>query len=92
LLGRTGGQWNGILGLSAGEILKRSVLPSTFYPRPNRAVTKLVHMPIGIGNNGRTIDKTRMLVKRYFDIDHAVVAKTSDLQPAGMMANCNHGF
>src|SRR5213594_3499198 len=29
---------------------------------------------IAIGKNGRTIDKTRLLVKRYFDIDHVVVA------------------
>jgi transcription termination/antitermination protein NusA len=29
---------------------------------------------IAIGKNGRTIDKTRLLVKRYFDIDHIVVA------------------
>jgi len=29
---------------------------------------------IAIGKNGRTIDKTRMLVKRYFDIDHVVVS------------------
>ncbi len=28
---------------------------------------------IAIGKNGRTIDKTRLLVKRYFDIDHVVV-------------------
>ena len=29
---------------------------------------------IAIGKNGRTIDKTRLLVKRYFDIDHIVVS------------------
>ncbi len=29
---------------------------------------------IAIGKNGRTIDKTRLLVKRYFDIDHVVVS------------------
>ena len=29
---------------------------------------------LAIGKNGRTIDKTRLLVKRYFDIDHVVVA------------------
>ncbi len=29
---------------------------------------------IVIGKNGRTIDKTRLLVKRYFDIDHVVVS------------------
>lgn len=28
---------------------------------------------IAIGKNGRTIDKTRLLVKRYFDIGHVVV-------------------
>ena len=29
---------------------------------------------IAIGKNGRTIDKTRLLVKRYFDIDQVVVS------------------
>jgi len=29
---------------------------------------------IAIGKNGRTIDKTRMLAKRYFQIDHVVIA------------------
>src|SRR6266516_4736733 len=29
---------------------------------------------IAIGKNGRTIDKTRLLVKRYFDINHVVVS------------------
>jgi len=29
---------------------------------------------IAIGKNGRTIDKTRLLVKRYFDIGHVVVS------------------
>lgn len=28
---------------------------------------------IAIGKNGRTIDKTRLLVKRYFDVDQVVV-------------------
>jgi len=29
---------------------------------------------IAIGKNGRTIDKTRMLAKRYFQIDHVIIA------------------
>ena len=29
---------------------------------------------MAIGKNGRTIDKTRMLAKRYFQIDHVVIA------------------
>ncbi len=29
---------------------------------------------IAIGKNGRTIDKTRMLARRYFQIDHVVIA------------------
>lgn len=29
---------------------------------------------IAIGKNGRTIDKTRMLAKRYFQIDHVQIA------------------
>ncbi len=28
---------------------------------------------LAIGKNGRTIDKTRMLAKRYFQIDHVIV-------------------
>jgi len=28
---------------------------------------------LAIGRNGRTIDKTRMLAKRYFQIDHVVI-------------------
>jgi N utilization substance protein A len=29
---------------------------------------------IAIGKNGRTIDKTRMLARRYFQIDHVQIA------------------
>jgi len=29
---------------------------------------------IAIGKNGRTIDKTRLLAKRYFQIDHITIA------------------
>lgn len=29
---------------------------------------------LAIGKNGRTIEKTRMLAKRYFDIDHVMIA------------------
>jgi len=29
---------------------------------------------IAIGKNGRTIDKTRLLAKRYFQIDHVIIA------------------
>ena len=29
---------------------------------------------MAIGKNGRTIDKTRMLAKRYFQIDHVIIA------------------
>lgn len=28
---------------------------------------------LAIGKNGRTIEKTRMLAKRYFDIDHVMI-------------------
>ncbi|MEM3755365.1 MAG: KH domain-containing protein, partial [Candidatus Bathyarchaeia archaeon] len=28
---------------------------------------------IAIGKNGRTIEKTRMLVRRYFQIDHVII-------------------
>jgi transcription antitermination factor NusA-like protein len=29
---------------------------------------------IAIGKNGKTIDKTRLLAKRYFHIDHVIIA------------------
>jgi N utilization substance protein A len=29
---------------------------------------------IAIGKNGKTIDKTRLLAKRYFNIDHVIIA------------------
>ncbi|MBS7649805.1 MAG: NusA-like transcription termination signal-binding factor [Candidatus Bathyarchaeia archaeon] len=29
---------------------------------------------IAIGKNGKTIDKTRLLAKRYFQIDHVIIA------------------
>jgi N utilization substance protein A len=28
---------------------------------------------LAIGKNGRTIDKTRMLAKRYFQVDHVLI-------------------
>ena len=46
--------------------------------RPDRKIVVVEVDPrdkaIAIGKNGRTIDKTRMLAKRYFQIDHVQIA------------------
>ncbi len=46
--------------------------------RPDRRIVVVEVDPrdkaIAIGKNGRTIDKTRMLAKRYFQVDHVQIA------------------
>jgi len=46
--------------------------------RPDRKIVVLEVEPkdkaLAIGKNGRTIDKTRMLAKRYYQIDHIQIA------------------
>lgn len=46
--------------------------------RPDRKIVVVEVDPrdkaIAIGKNGRTIDKTRMLAKRYFQVDHVQIA------------------
>jgi N utilization substance protein A len=45
--------------------------------KPDRKIVVVEVEPkdkaLAIGKNGRTIDKTRMLAKRYFQIDHVIV-------------------
>jgi len=46
--------------------------------RPDRKIVVVEVDPkdkaLAIGKNGRTIDKTRMLAKRYYQIDHVQIA------------------
>lgn len=46
--------------------------------RPDRKIVVVEVEPrdkaLAIGKNGRTIDKTRMLAKRYYQIDHVQIA------------------
>src|SRR5437660_195913 len=64
-------------------LIKNSLAPARLKEirvteRPDKKIVVVEVDPrdkaIAIGKNGRTIDKTRMLVKRYFDIDHVVVS------------------
>jgi N utilization substance protein A len=47
--------------------------------RPDRKIVVVEVEPkdkaLAIGKNGRTIDKTRMLAKRYYQIDHVQIAQ-----------------
>ena len=65
------------------ELIKNSLAPARLKEirvteRPDKKIVVVEvdqrDKAIAIGKNGRTIDKTRLLVKRYFDIDHIVVA------------------
>jgi N utilization substance protein A len=46
--------------------------------RPDRKIVVVEVEPkdkaLAIGKNGRTIDKTRMLTKRYYQVDHVQIA------------------
>ena len=46
--------------------------------RPDRKIVVIEVDPkdkaLAIGKNGRTIDKTRMLAKRYYQVDHVQIA------------------
>ena len=64
------------------QLVKNSLAPAKIKEirlteRPEKKIIVVEVDPrdkaIAIGKNGRTIDKTRLLVKRYFDIDHVVV-------------------
>ena len=67
---------------SADELIKNALSPARIKEvriteKPDRKIAVVEVEPkdkaLAIGKNGRTIDKTRMLVKRYFQIDHVVV-------------------
>lgn len=64
------------------ELIKNALSPARIKniritENPKRKITVVEVEPkdkaIAIGRNGKTIEKTRMLVKRYFQIDHVVI-------------------
>ena len=68
---------------SPEELIKNSLSPVRIKniritENPERKIAVVEVEPkdkaMTIGRNGRTIKKTRMLVKRYFQIDHVVIA------------------
>jgi len=67
---------------SPDQLVKNSLSPAKIRSvrlteKPNRRIMIIEVEPkdkaLAIGRNGRTIEKTRMLVKRYFQIDHIMV-------------------
>jgi N utilization substance protein A len=68
---------------SVEGLIKNSLAPAKIKEirvteRPDRKIVVVEVDPkdkaLAIGKNGRTIDKTRMLAKRYFQIDHVQIA------------------
>ncbi|MGD0549012.1 MAG: NusA-like transcription termination signal-binding factor [Candidatus Bathyarchaeia archaeon] len=68
---------------SVEGLIKNSLAPAKIKEirvteRPDKKIVVVEVEPkdkaIAIGKNGRTIDKTRMLAKRYFQIDHVQIA------------------
>ena len=64
------------------ELIKNSLSPArisniriTENPKRKIAVVEVESKDkaIAIGKNGKTIEKTRMLVRRYFQVDHVVI-------------------
>jgi len=64
-------------------LIKNSLAPAKIKEirvteRPDRKIVVVEVEPkdkaLAIGKNGRTIDKTRMLAKRYFQVDHVQIA------------------
>jgi len=64
------------------ELIRNSLSPAriidiriTENPKRKIAVVEVESKDkaIAIGKNGRTIEKTRMLVRRYFQVDHVVI-------------------
>ena len=65
------------------QLIKNSLAPAkvrairiTEKPDSKIAVVEVdtQHKAMAIGKNGRTIDKTRLLAKRYFQIDQVIIA------------------
>ncbi len=69
-------------GPTIQELIKNSLAPAKVKEirvteRPDKKIAVVEVEPkdkaIAIGKNGRTIDKTRLLAKRYFQIDHVQI-------------------
>jgi N utilization substance protein A len=67
---------------TAEQLIRNSLAPAQvkeirITEKPERKIVVVEVEPrdkaLAIGKNGKTIDKTRMLAKRYFQIDHVVV-------------------
>ena len=67
---------------SPEQLIKNSLSPANvkqirITEKPDRKIAVVEIDPkdkaIAIGKNGRTIDKTRMLARRYFQIDHVAI-------------------
>lgn len=67
---------------SPEKLIRNSLTPAKIKEiriteKPDRKIAVVEVDPkdkaIAIGKNGRTIDKTRMLAKRYFQIDHVAI-------------------
>jgi N utilization substance protein A len=64
------------------ELIRNSLSPAKvrnirMAARPDKKIMVVEVEPkdkaLAIGKNGRTIDKTRMLAKRYFQVDHVLI-------------------
>ena len=67
---------------TAEQLIKNSLLPAKikevrYVQKPEKKIMVIEVEPkdkaLAIGKNGRTIDKTRQLVQRYFQIDHVQI-------------------
>jgi len=65
-------------GLIRNSLAPAKVKEIRVTERPDRKIVVVEVDPrdkaVAIGKNGRTIDKTRMLAKRYFQVDHVQIA------------------
>jgi N utilization substance protein A len=67
-----------IEGLVRNCLAPAKVKEARITERPDRKIVVVEVDPkdkaLAIGKNGRTIDKTRMLAKRYYQVDHVQIA------------------
>jgi len=65
-------------GLVRNSLAPASVREIRITERPDKKIVVVEVDPkdkaLAIGKNGRTIDKTRMLAKRYYQVDHVQIA------------------
>lgn len=69
-------------GDTADQLIRNSLAPARIREiriteKPEKKIVVIEVEPrdkaLAIGKNGRTIDKTRMLAKRYFQIDNVLI-------------------